>query len=200
MIPAGLPTVKPVRSSDLAWVDSAPHVPMMVVIQAICARIGRITGLGIAGNVRRLYPKWLLTECRCADLCQHLQYRRRSGAMAETAGSCSRPHRVELLALFATLRRRPDFHASQTLCRRFEVADAVVVRLFAVLCIVHVRWSQLLRGLHWPRFTQDHRSGSRLSRYSARPSARIYFSGKLRKRSKTLKLNRYESRFAQWRE
>ena len=31
--------------------------PLMVVIQAISARIGRTTGLGIAGNVRRLYSK-----------------------------------------------------------------------------------------------------------------------------------------------
>jgi Mn2+/Fe2+ NRAMP family transporter len=34
--------------------------PLMVVIQAISARIGRTTGLAIAGNVRRHYPRWLL--------------------------------------------------------------------------------------------------------------------------------------------
>src|ERR1700709_519941 len=34
--------------------------PLMAVIQAISARIGRTTGLGIAGNVRRHYSKWLL--------------------------------------------------------------------------------------------------------------------------------------------
>jgi NRAMP (natural resistance-associated macrophage protein)-like metal ion transporter len=34
--------------------------PLMVVIQAISARIGRTTGLGIAGNLRSHYPRWLL--------------------------------------------------------------------------------------------------------------------------------------------
>jgi NRAMP (natural resistance-associated macrophage protein)-like metal ion transporter len=34
--------------------------PLMVAIQMISARIGRVTGLGIAGNLKRHYPAWLL--------------------------------------------------------------------------------------------------------------------------------------------
>jgi NRAMP (natural resistance-associated macrophage protein)-like metal ion transporter len=34
--------------------------PLMVAIQEISARIGRTTGHGIAGNLRRFYPNWLL--------------------------------------------------------------------------------------------------------------------------------------------
>src|SRR6516165_134252 len=34
--------------------------PLMVSIQEISARIGRTTGHGIAGNLRRHYPNWLL--------------------------------------------------------------------------------------------------------------------------------------------
>ena len=34
--------------------------PFMVGIQAVSARIGRVTGLGLAGNIRRTYPAWLL--------------------------------------------------------------------------------------------------------------------------------------------
>src|SRR5947208_7567726 len=33
--------------------------PLMSVFQEICARIGRVTGCGIAGNVRRTYPRFL---------------------------------------------------------------------------------------------------------------------------------------------
>src|SRR5262245_15066403 len=36
--------------------------PLMVAIQQISARIGRTTGKGIAGNLRRHYPNWLLQE------------------------------------------------------------------------------------------------------------------------------------------
>lgn len=35
-------------------------LPMMVAIQEISARVGRVTGQGIAGNVCRFYPAWLL--------------------------------------------------------------------------------------------------------------------------------------------
>lgn len=34
--------------------------PLMAAIQEVCARIGRVTGEGIAGNIRRYYPPWLL--------------------------------------------------------------------------------------------------------------------------------------------
>ena len=34
--------------------------PLMAAIQEISARIGRTTGHGIAGNLCRHYPKWLL--------------------------------------------------------------------------------------------------------------------------------------------
>src|SRR5690349_8914327 len=34
--------------------------PLMAVVQEISARIGRTTGRGIAGNIRRHYPNWLL--------------------------------------------------------------------------------------------------------------------------------------------
>src|SRR5438477_10519420 len=34
--------------------------PLMVAIQEISARVGRTTGTGIAGNIRKHYPAWLL--------------------------------------------------------------------------------------------------------------------------------------------
>jgi NRAMP (natural resistance-associated macrophage protein)-like metal ion transporter len=34
--------------------------PLMVAIQLICALIGRVTGNGLAGNLRRHFPPWLL--------------------------------------------------------------------------------------------------------------------------------------------
>jgi Mn2+/Fe2+ NRAMP family transporter len=34
--------------------------PLMVGIQVVSARIGRVTGKGLAGNIRTYYPRWLL--------------------------------------------------------------------------------------------------------------------------------------------
>ena len=36
--------------------------PLMAAIQEISARIGRVTGQGIAGNIRAHYPRWLLAR------------------------------------------------------------------------------------------------------------------------------------------
>ena len=43
----------------LAWTLLFSY-PLMAGIQEISARIGRVTGRGIAGNLRRYYPPWLL--------------------------------------------------------------------------------------------------------------------------------------------
>jgi Mn2+/Fe2+ NRAMP family transporter len=43
----------------MAWVMLFSY-PLMAAIQEISARIGRVTGHGIAGNIRTYYPGWLL--------------------------------------------------------------------------------------------------------------------------------------------
>lgn len=37
--------------------------PLMGVVQEMCARIGLVTGRGLAGNIRRQYPRWVLYVC-----------------------------------------------------------------------------------------------------------------------------------------
>lgn len=37
--------------------------PLMSVVQEMCARIGLVTGRGLAGNIRINYPKWVLYSC-----------------------------------------------------------------------------------------------------------------------------------------
>src|SRR5712671_8158856 len=43
----------------IAWTMLFTY-PLMVAIQEISARIGRVTGRGLAGNICRHYPNWLL--------------------------------------------------------------------------------------------------------------------------------------------
>lgn len=37
--------------------------PLMAVVQEMCARIGLVTGRGLAGNIRTFFPKWVLYVC-----------------------------------------------------------------------------------------------------------------------------------------
>lgn len=46
----------------LLWL--APFTfPLMAIVQEMCARIGLVTGQGLAGNIRDHYPKWVLYTC-----------------------------------------------------------------------------------------------------------------------------------------
>src|SRR5512135_1657587 len=40
--------------------------PLMAAVQMMCARIGLVTGQGLAGALRQKYPRWLLTTAASA--------------------------------------------------------------------------------------------------------------------------------------
>lgn len=37
--------------------------PLMSIVQEMCARIGLVTGEGLAGNIRHYFPRWVLFSC-----------------------------------------------------------------------------------------------------------------------------------------
>lgn len=47
---------------QLLWL-SAITFPLMAVVQEMCARIGMVTGRGLAGNIRKHFPRWALYTC-----------------------------------------------------------------------------------------------------------------------------------------
>ena len=60
--PSGIATYSQVGAQfgyGLCWTLIVTY-PLMSAIQEISARIGRVTGRGIAGNLRKFYPPWLL--------------------------------------------------------------------------------------------------------------------------------------------
>ena len=59
--PSGIATYSQVGAKfgfDMLWTMLISY-PMMTVVQEISARIGRITGRGLAGNMRRFYSSWI---------------------------------------------------------------------------------------------------------------------------------------------
>jgi NRAMP (natural resistance-associated macrophage protein)-like metal ion transporter len=60
--PSGIATYSQVGAMfgySMMWVMLF-SLPLMIAIQEICARIGRVTGVGIAGNMRKHYPAPLM--------------------------------------------------------------------------------------------------------------------------------------------
>ncbi len=48
--------------NQLLWLAGFTF-PLMAVVQEMCARIGLVTGRGLAANIRVFYPKWVLYLC-----------------------------------------------------------------------------------------------------------------------------------------
>jgi NRAMP (natural resistance-associated macrophage protein)-like metal ion transporter len=60
--PSGIATYSQVGAQfgyGMLWTMVLSY-PLMAAIQEVCARVGRVTGCGIAANLRRHYPPWLL--------------------------------------------------------------------------------------------------------------------------------------------
>jgi NRAMP (natural resistance-associated macrophage protein)-like metal ion transporter len=63
--PAGVVTYSQTGSRygfQLLWLATLTF-PFMAVVQEMCARIGLVTGRGLAANIRLHYPRWVLYTC-----------------------------------------------------------------------------------------------------------------------------------------
>lgn len=63
--PSGIATYSQTGSQygfQLLWL-AAFTFPLMAIVQEMCARIGLVTGRGLAANIRQFYPKWVLYIC-----------------------------------------------------------------------------------------------------------------------------------------
>ena len=132
--------------------------PLMVVIQAISARIGRTTGKGIAGNLREHYPNWLvLGIVGLLFVANTLNIGADLGAMAES-GRLLLPHvpgwaYVVGFGLVCTLGQMLFHHKRYVAILKWLTLS--LFAYFATLCVVHIQWGELVKGLLWPRLSFD---------------------------------------------
>jgi len=132
--------------------------PLMVVIQAISARIGRTTGKGIAGNLREHYPNWLvLGIVGLLFVANTLNIGADLGAMAES-GRLLLPHvpgwaYVVGFGLLCTLGQMLFQHERYVAILKWLTLS--LFAYFATLCVVHVQWGELVKGLLWPQLSFD---------------------------------------------
>ncbi len=131
--------------------------PLMVAIQAICARIGRTTGQGIAGNLRKYYPNWILQAIvTLLFVANVLNLGADLGAMAESTRLLfSVPVWVLVVGFGAITIVGQVF---LTHARYVAVLKWLTLSLFAyfgTLAAVRIPWSELLRGLILPALSVD---------------------------------------------
>lgn len=128
--------------------------PLMAVIQEISGRIGRVTGKGIAANLRQHYPRWLLYVCVGLLLVANtLNIGADLGAMGEAVQlliGIPAPVTVIVAALLCT------YLAVFLPYRKYvPILQWLVLALFAYVVtafIVDVPWGEVLRATLLPRF------------------------------------------------
>jgi NRAMP (natural resistance-associated macrophage protein)-like metal ion transporter len=156
--PSGIATYSQAGSQfgfQLAWTLLLTY-PLMVVIQAICARIGRTTGLGIAGNLRAHYPKWLVQAIvGLLFIANTLNIGADLGAMGDSMHLLVHIAPAwAYVALFGVV-----CTAAQILFQHRRYVSILkwltlsLLAYFGAVMVVHVRWIELAKGLVLPRLT-----------------------------------------------
>jgi NRAMP (natural resistance-associated macrophage protein)-like metal ion transporter len=141
---------------DMLWTMPLAY-PLMSAIQCLCAFIGRVTGQGLAANIKATYSP-LVLKCVVLALlfANTLNIAADLAAMGEAAELVTHFDRHLMTAGFVAV-----CLALQILVpyRRYVfVLKWLALSLLAyaaVLFVVHVPWGQVARHTLWPRFTPN---------------------------------------------
>src|SRR3982074_315496 len=80
--------------------------PLMTAVQLMCARLGLVTGLGLAGVIRRRYPRWVLWgACALLIIANVINIAADLGGMAEATRMVTGAPVALLVPLFGGLIR-----------------------------------------------------------------------------------------------
>jgi len=129
--------------------------PLMAAIQEISARVGRVTGHGISGNVCRYYPKWLLTVVvALLFIANTINIAADLGAMADATKLLIGGHGIIYVVLFGVMSVVAQILLDYK--RYVAVLKWLTLSLFAyvaALAFAKVSWSEALAGVLIPKIT-----------------------------------------------
>ena len=158
----------------------------MAAVQMMCARIGFVTGKGLAGIFRERYPKSLVVFLSGALLLANIATIGADlSAMADVVEMVTTINSHYFVVLFGVGTAMATIHF-----RYHEIVDILkwltVALLAYVITAIVLRpdWMAILRATFIPTWPTGVRRGLRWSPSSGLPSALIFFSGRLRTRWK----------------
>jgi NRAMP (natural resistance-associated macrophage protein)-like metal ion transporter len=133
--------------------------PLMTAIQEISGRIGRTTGRGIAANLRRHYPNWILQTIVAMLLTANtINIAADLGAMGDAVSLIIGGPNKLYVALFAVgcaaLQVFVDYSRYAKLLKWLTLS---LFAYFGTLLVVHIPWGEAARGFFIPSLTtQSH--------------------------------------------
>ena len=128
--------------------------PLMAEIQSMCARIGRVTGMGLASNIKAAFPPVVLRGVVLLLLIANtLNIAADVAAMGEVAELVSGldRHLMTAFFVFATLLLQVfvPYHRYVFVLKWLTLS---LLAYAAVVFTVHVPWGQVVERTIWPRF------------------------------------------------
>jgi len=132
-------------------------LPLMSAVQEISARIGRITGRGLAGNLRRHYPKWLLYPVVfLLVMANVINLGADIGAMGDAVRLLIGGPALIYSGAFALLCIALEVFASYPrCCKVLKWLTPVLFSYFIVVFLVHVPWKTAMKGLLLPQLQRS---------------------------------------------
>jgi NRAMP (natural resistance-associated macrophage protein)-like metal ion transporter len=129
--------------------------PLMAAIQEISARVGRVTGHGISGNVCRHYPSWLLAAVvAMLSIANTINIAADLAAMADAARLLVGGHAILYVLFFGVTSVVAQIFMDYK--RYVSVLKWLTLSLFAyvaALAFAHVSWGEALAGVLVPKLT-----------------------------------------------
>ena len=148
--------------------------PLMAAIQSMCARIGRVTGKGLAANIKAAFPPvvlrvvvLLLLVANTLNIAADVAA---MGEVAELVTGVDR-HLMTVVFVFATLLLQVfvPYHRYVVFLKWLTLS---LLAYAAVLFTVHVPWGEVALRTVWPQFTLECRrrgGGRRRLRHHHQP-------------------------------
>ena len=131
--------------------------PLMAAIQSMCAQIGRVTGKGLAANIKTTFPPIVLQGVVLLLLIANtLNIAADVAAMGEVAELITGFNRHVMTAIFVfgtlILQVFIPYHRYVNFLKWLTVS---LLAYAAVLFTVHVPWGDVMRRTVWPTFTAN---------------------------------------------
>ncbi|WP_294121462.1 divalent metal cation transporter [Sphingomonas sp.] len=135
----------------LGWTMLVTY-PLMSAVQMISGRIGRVTGHGIAGNLRRHYPAWLTYAAVSLLLIANtINIGADLGAMADATALVAGVPAWPFLILFAAFCALTEvFTRYASYVRHLKWLTLALLAYVVTLFLIHVSWGEALRGVAVP--------------------------------------------------
>jgi NRAMP (natural resistance-associated macrophage protein)-like metal ion transporter len=127
--------------------------PLMTAVQLMCARLGLVTGCGLAGVIRRRYPTWVLWgSCSLLVVANTINIAADLAGMADATRMVTGVPAALCVVGYATAMVSILFWSSyRSIARYFKWLTLVLVAYAVTAFVSHVDWRAALYGTFVPR-------------------------------------------------